>query len=50
MKYCDQANCPHFQGGDIDGEDCALGFKVKFRIPKSMSDIYPETNWGIFNA
>jgi hypothetical protein len=44
-KYCDDVDCPHFQGGNINSEDCALGFILKFRTPKSYSDIM-TCNWG----
>lgn len=40
MKYCDDANCPKFEGGE-----CALGFELTFRVPKSYSDINTH-NWG----
>jgi len=40
MKYCDDANCPNFEGGG-----CALGFELKFRVPKSYSDVNTH-NWG----
>lgn len=40
MKYCDDASCPHF-GGD----ECKLGFKIKFRVPRGYGDIQNH-NWG----
>ena len=40
MKYCDDANCPKFEHGE-----CALGFELKFRVPKSYADIQNH-NWG----
>ena len=43
MKYCDDANCPHFQ--TEDDSDCALGFNNPLRLPKDMADaVYG--NWG----
>ena len=41
-KYCDHEPCPKW-----NGEECELGFNVKFRVPRSYSDIqaYPP-NWG----
>lgn len=45
MKYCDDANCPHFQPGDLDGEDCDLGFKIHLRLPKDMAEAVYH-NWG----
>ena len=40
MKYCDDANCPKFSGGE-----CKLGFILRFRTPKSLSEtVYHD--WG----
>lgn len=44
MKYCDDVKCPKFIGGE-----CELGFKIQFRVPKSMSDIQFH-NWGYVMA
>lgn len=40
MKYCDDANCEKFEGGE-----CAFGFYLKFRLPKSIADTFSR-NWG----
>ncbi len=40
MKYCDDVICTNFEGGE-----CALGFELKFRTPKSYTDINTH-NWG----
>lgn len=45
IKYCDDADCPNFQGGNIEGDDCQLGFKLRFRVPHSMADAVYR-NWG----
>ena len=40
MKYCDDTNCTN-----LHGCDCELGFVIRFRPPKSYSDIQ-NRNWG----
>lgn len=40
-KYCDDADCEYF-----DGNDCSLGFDIKFRLPKGYQDIITARNWG----
>ena len=42
-KYCDDVKCPNFQ---VDCYNkCKLGFKIQFRLPKSMADVN-NANWG----
>ena len=45
LKYCDDARCPNFHGDELEGEDCSLGFPIKFRPPESYADIM-ACNWG----
>lgn len=40
MKYCDDANCPQFEGGE-----CKVGFNIRLRVPKSIADAVYH-NWG----
>ena len=40
-KYCDDAECSNF----IPDGNCRLGFILKFRVPKSMTDVQ-NNNWG----
>ena len=44
MKYCDDAGCPNFSPSNPDG-DCKLGFKIHFRVPRSMGAIMRH-DWG----
>ncbi len=44
MKYCDDANCTKF-----DGDECELGFSIRFRLPQSMADAVYH-NWGYVMA
>lgn len=47
MRYCDDADCPNFEGGD-----CKLGYEPEFRVPKTIGDaVYPSgingsRGWG----
>lgn len=43
MLYCDDAKCPNFQTDDT--QDCALGFAIELRLPKSWQDANNH-NWG----
>ena len=40
MKYCDGAPCPM-----LDGNKCKLGFKIRFRHPRSMEQVVHH-DWG----
>lgn len=33
MKYCEDVDCPN-----LAGDECLLGFQIRFRTPKSMSE------------
>ena len=51
-QYCDDSRCPNFlNGGGFDKEsfseasNCRLGFILKFRPPKSYTEIN-NIDWG----
>jgi len=44
FKYCDDEPCPK-----LNGDECDLGFNIKFRLPKSIADAVYH-NWGYVKA
>jgi hypothetical protein len=37
--FCDDVNCVQLEYG-VDDDNCALGFKNRLRVPKSIADTY----------